>query len=446
MSRHTHAFPLVALLLMALLLPGCRQGPDAVQPGQNSPPTLKSYPRMPAATALPFPTATPIATLEPIPTPLPTWTPLAGQPTPYAAQPGALPDNLPPVVYFVQRSDQPPQVRTLRYAQGTLQGDLTAELSPAALEGKGVDPAIGFGWVYRLSASPDGRYIAVSFRGEGSYEATLILDANGNMYMPYISNFGGSTFLSWIPGSERAVIGRLYAANWGTISFDGSEPVKFPSYLAMEAVVSPDSSRVIFAGNPSSVGIAEKMGSMGLDGSNLTAFPLPDSSNGKSRNLELSPDGETCAFTWDRLSHLYPGTGPIWLVDVNGTNLRALGPDNVQAFNLAWSPDGQTLAVARWENPDLGLPGTIPEPYNLDVVISSLWLVDVETGHERLLLSSEGQFAQWSPEWLPDGKGLVFLSDRSGENNVWFIRTDGTGLQQLTFQGGLVGEIAVLPR
>jgi len=48
--------------------------------------------------------------------------------------------------------------------------------------------------------------------------------------------------------------------------------------------------------------------------------------------------------------------------------------------------------------------------------------------------------------WLPDGSGLVFLSNREGDRNVWFIRPDGSGLQQLTRQGGVVGELALLPR
>jgi len=73
-------------------------------------------------------------------------------------------------------------------------------------------------------------------------------------------------------------------------------------------------------------------------------------------------------------------------------------------------------------------------------------VIDAKTGEERILLASDGKYAHWSPQWLPDGSGVVFLTNRDGAVNAWFVRTDGTGLQQLTRQGGLVGGIAVAPR
>lgn len=431
---------LALLVLVPLLAAGCGQVPTAVPVGQSPLPTPESYPppteRGPLVTPTPRPTRTPQPTPEPLPTPLPTWTPLVGQPTPYAPA-ETLPADFPAVVYFVQRPDAPPQIRTLRYEQGLLQEELTAELSPAALLGKEVDPYIGFGWVYQLSASPDGRRIAASFRGEGSYVATLVLGTDGDMYVPHLPGVGGVGFLAWIPGTERVLVTDW--GNWGTVTGDDTDFILFPSYNVKEAVVSLDGSKAVFSAVPSE-GIW--LGSIDVNGCDPTALPVPDSYAGsQARNLELSPDGRTLGFTWDLKVRLYPGTGPIWLINADGSNLRLLGPGNTDDFHLDWSPDGRTIAFARWENTEIALP----EPYNLDIVVSSLWFMDVGSGQERLLLSSEGHYANWSPKWLPDGSGLVFLSDRGGEVNVWFIRRDGTGLQQLTRQGGLVGEIAVLP-
>jgi WD40 repeat protein len=36
------------------------------------------------------------------------------------------------------------------------------------------------------------------------------------------------------------------------------------------------------------------------------------------------------------------------------------------------------------------------------------------------------------PRFSPDGRRVVFVSDRSGDDNVWLANADGTGLHQLT--------------
>lgn len=37
------------------------------------------------------------------------------------------------------------------------------------------------------------------------------------------------------------------------------------------------------------------------------------------------------------------------------------------------------------------------------------------------------------PRWSPDGKRIAFFSNRSGRTEVWTINPDGSGLQQLTY-------------
>ncbi len=46
-------------------------------------------------------------------------------------------------------------------------------------------------------------------------------------------------------------------------------------------------------------------------------------------------------------------------------------------------------------------------------------------------------FSDRSPRWSPDGKQIVFLSNRTGKFELWSIRPDGTGLRQLTHGGSM---------
>jgi tricorn protease-like protein len=63
-----------------------------------------------------------------------------------------------------------------------------------------------------------------------------------------------------------------------------------------------------------------------------------------------------------------------------------------------------------------------------------LFLVRADgTGLRRL---TDDGFKDRAPRWSPDGRQIVFLSDRSGEYNVWRMNPDGSGVEQVTFIKG----------
>jgi Tol biopolymer transport system component len=61
---------------------------------------------------------------------------------------------------------------------------------------------------------------------------------------------------------------------------------------------------------------------------------------------------------------------------------------------------------------------------------SALVLYDISTRSERFL--TDGQFWDWGPELSPSGTQVVFVSNRDGDNNIYLINTDGTGLRRLS--------------
>lgn len=83
------------------------------------------------------------------------------------------------------------------------------------------------------------------------------------------------------------------------------------------------------------------------------------------------------------------------------------------------SPDGTTVAYALTEV-DLANNKSM----------SSIWLAPVAGGSPRQLTNSPKKDRH--PHWSPDGKQILFESNRSGDNQVWVISVDGGEARQLT--------------
>ena len=73
------------------------------------------------------------------------------------------------------------------------------------------------------------------------------------------------------------------------------------------------------------------------------------------------------------------------------------------------SPDGQTLVF------DL---------------LGDLYVLPIEGGVAKVL--SRGMAFDTQPRFSPDGRHIVFVSDRDGSENVWIMKTDGSGAAPLT--------------
>jgi serine/threonine-protein kinase len=100
-------------------------------------------------------------------------------------------------------------------------------------------------------------------------------------------------------------------------------------------------------------------------------------------------------------------------VGANGA-LRPIIPD---AGGYGWprlSPDGRRLAV------------TVSSPSRSDI-----WIYDLPSG-PLTRLTTEGTTND-RPEWMPDGKSVMFRSNRGGLNALWLQPVDGAGAATLLF-------------
>lgn len=81
-------------------------------------------------------------------------------------------------------------------------------------------------------------------------------------------------------------------------------------------------------------------------------------------------------------------------------------------MSLDLSPDGRTIVF------DL---------------LGDLYTLSIDGGDARRLTSGLPFDSQ--PVYSPDGAFIAFLSDRSGAENLWVARADGTQARQVSFQG-----------
>jgi dipeptidyl aminopeptidase/acylaminoacyl peptidase len=67
---------------------------------------------------------------------------------------------------------------------------------------------------------------------------------------------------------------------------------------------------------------------------------------------------------------------------------------------------------------------------NANSTSSTLWLASTDKGEPRQLTNTTKKDRH--PRWSPDGKHVLFESNRSGENQLWIIDLDGGEARQLT--------------
>ena len=132
----------------------------------------------------------------------------------------------------------------------------------------------------------------------------------------------------------------------------------------------------------------------------------------------MSPSGDRVAFVSNR-----SGNQELWVAGANGENSLQLTHFNDAVVNLpSWSPDGRRLVFNSRKN----------SGHN------NLFVVSAEGGALQQITSNSANDAWGS--WSRDGQWIYFSSDRSGTEQVWKMKSDGSGPIQLT-RGGGVGPV-----
>lgn len=155
---------------------------------------------------------------------------------------------------------------------------------------------------------------------------------------------------------------------------------------------------------------------MNLDGKSLTQITHGP---GRAMNVEpaISPDGKKIAFSSDR-----SGKPMIYIMNINGSNpVRRTFAGHYNA-TPSWSPDGKKIAFAGFDR-DKG---------NFDIFVMNA------DGTGLLRLSSARKSnGKWSnnedPAFSPDGRHVLFVSDRTGTKQLYLVNADGTNERRVTY-------------
>jgi Tol biopolymer transport system component len=100
---------------------------------------------------------------------------------------------------------------------------------------------------------------------------------------------------------------------------------------------------------------------------------------------DISPDGSRMTFVKET-----NGRGQVWIMNIDGTELRQLTHDPFEATDPAWSPDGAEIVYVGFGRGDS----------------RDLFVIDVASGRpDRIMRELEDPF---DPRWSPDGSRILY--------------------------------------
>ena len=257
--------------------------------------------------------------------------------------------------------------------------------------------------------------------------------------------------------SRRDGNGEIYL-----LSREGEQNISNGPTEDMESSLSPDGKKIVFASDRDGT---SRIYVVNVDGSGLVKLTSDAAGDLSPR---WSPDGKQIAFS---------RTGSLYVMDSEGANVRQITeaeseasapPCKAGAFLGGWSPDGKRLTfyaasatrglgqicTVGSDGSDLTVVASEPPTYHVEPSWSpdGEWIVyrfidkgasptPEDDNHEIYIVKPDGASrtnltnhpaTDIEPSWSPDGKWIVFASDRTGGFDLYIMKPDGSDLKRLT--------------
>jgi WD40 repeat protein len=288
-----------------------------------------------------------------------------------------------------------------------------------------------------LSASPAGATVP-GVNGDLAYETAMrpgiaVVDALGERRTPTVlAHIGGSPREpAWSPNATRLAFTATRAGNQDiyVAARDGTDERRLTSDPAPDsgAAWSPDGGSIAFESTRDGNADIYVMGADGTTPRRLTSAPSAD------QHPTWSPDGRRIAFESDR-----DGNVELYVMAADGSDQRRVTFGPLPDRDPSWSPDGREIAFVAYG------------PTRIDPLTphTEIYTVSPDSGRTRQLTNIP--VTNESPAWSPDGRQIVFSSDRGGESSLYVIDPHGRPTPQRSLRPlnvrGRNADWAQLPR
>lgn len=300
-----------------------------------------------------------------------------------------------------------------------------------ASEGADFDPCV----------TPDGERIVFASTQHQPTADLYVKSITGRVLTQLTSDMGNDVMPRVSPDGERIAFASNRNGNWDifVMPIAGGRPIQVTTSMSDELSPSwsPDGQQLVYS----------RMGEVSGQWELWVADVFAAGSNnfiGFGLFPQWSPVAGTGVEGADRIAFQrsrergdrYFG---IWTLDYkegqasNSTELVSFA--NAACINPSWSPDGRWIAYATVANPGDWARATASRP-----TASDLWLMDVNANTRIRLTNAEA--LSLMPTWAPN-QTLVFVSDRSGVDNIWSMSLKGaiqlasSGASKAPVQGAL---------
>jgi tricorn protease len=320
--------------------------------------------------------------------------------------------------------------------------------------------------------SPDGKWVAFTGQYDGDEQVYVVPTSGGEPRQltfypargPLAPRWGwDNQVFGWTKDSKR-IIFRSLRDSWSlpiarlfTVSVDGGPSTALPMPTAGSGDMSPNNDEIVYS--PQSRDFRSEKRYGGGQANQLYIFNL--NSNAAKRITEgprATRDamwiGDTIFFNSDRDGHfnLYaysvPNGRTTQVTTSRSWDVRWPSSDN--EGQIVYESDGELVVMDARSKKSTPISINVPDEGNsrrpsrvaaanlienvglspkgeraLFAARGDIFTAPIEKGPTRNLTDSSGAHDKW-PSWSPDGSQIAFISDKSGEEEIYLIPQDGS--------------------